>query len=66
MLERYGKTFAFSPQEIGCVNPELVKLIVVFLYFASCSIELEAHSILEGPYSKTYRTTEREGENENS
>ena len=66
MFEQHGRAFVISPQEIGCVNPELVKLIVVFLYFASCSIELEAHSILEGPYSKTYRTTEREGENENS
>ena len=30
MLERYGKAFVFSPQEIGCVHPTLVEPMVIF------------------------------------
>ena len=30
MLERHGKPFAFSPQEIGYVNPKLVEPMVIF------------------------------------
>ena len=30
MLEQHGKAFAFSPQEIGCVDPTLVEPMVIF------------------------------------
>jgi hypothetical protein len=30
MLERHGKDFAFSPQEIECVNPRMVEPMVIF------------------------------------
>ena len=28
MLERHGKAFTFTPEEIGCVNPAIVELDV--------------------------------------
>ena len=31
MLERLGKAFAFSPVEIGCVNPTVVEPMVIFM-----------------------------------
>ena len=31
MLERHGRAFAFSPKEIGCVNPIIVELMVIFM-----------------------------------
>ena len=30
MLEQHGKAFAFTSREIGCVDPKLVELIVIF------------------------------------
>jgi hypothetical protein len=30
MLGRHGKAFAFSPKEIGCVDPTIVEPIVIF------------------------------------
>ena len=30
MLQRQGKAFAFSPQEVACVDPTLVEQIVIF------------------------------------
>ena len=30
MLERHGKSFAFSPQEIGCADPRTIELMVIF------------------------------------
>ena len=30
MLERHGKTFAFSPQEIGCADPKMIEPMVIF------------------------------------
>ena len=30
MLERHGKAFAFSPQEIGCVDPRTIEPMVIF------------------------------------
>ena len=31
MLERHGKAFAFSPEEIGCVDPTVVEPMVIFM-----------------------------------
>jgi hypothetical protein len=31
MLGRHGKAFAFSPKEIGCVNPTIVEPMVIFM-----------------------------------
>ena len=30
MLERHGKAFAFSPQEIGCADPKMIEPMVIF------------------------------------
>ena len=30
LLERHGKAFAFSPGEIGCVDPTIVEPMVIF------------------------------------
>ena len=30
MLEGHEKGFAFSPNEIGCVDPKIVELMVIF------------------------------------
>ena len=30
ILERHGKAFAFSPQEIGCVDPRAIEPMVIF------------------------------------
>ena len=30
MLSKYGKAFASSPDEIGCVQPSIVALMVIF------------------------------------
>ena len=30
MLERHRKAFAFSPEEIGCVDPAIVEPMVIF------------------------------------
>ena len=30
MLERHGKEYAFSPKEIGCVDPKIVEPMVTF------------------------------------
>ena len=30
MLGRHGKAFAFSPEEIGCVDPTIVEPMVIF------------------------------------
>ena len=30
MLKRHGKAFAFQPEEIGCVDPEIVEPMVIF------------------------------------
>ena len=30
MLERHGKAFAFSPGEIGCVDPTIVEPMIIF------------------------------------
>ena len=30
ILEQDGKAFAFSPREIGCINPKLVESMVIF------------------------------------
>ena len=30
MLSKHGKAFAFQPQEIGCVDPSIVALMVIF------------------------------------
>ena len=30
MLERHGKAFAFSPQEIGCADPKIIEPMVIF------------------------------------
>ena len=30
MLGRHGKAFAFSPEEIGCVDPMIVEPMVIF------------------------------------
>jgi hypothetical protein len=32
MLGRHGKAFAFSPKEIGCVDPTIVELMVFSRY----------------------------------
>ena len=32
MLGRHGKAFAFSPEEIGCVDPTIVEPMVIFRY----------------------------------
>ena len=31
MLGRHGKAFAFSPEEIGCVDPTVVEPMVIFI-----------------------------------
>jgi hypothetical protein len=31
MLGRHGKAFAFSPKEIGCVDPTVVEPMVIFM-----------------------------------
>ena len=30
MLGRHGKAFAFSPEEIGCVDPTIIEPMVIF------------------------------------
>ena len=30
MIESHGRAFAFSPGEIGCVNPKIVEPMVIF------------------------------------
>ena len=30
MLERHDKAFAFTPEEIGCVDPTIVEPMVIF------------------------------------
>ena len=30
MLEGHGKAFAFTPEEIGCADPTIVELMVIF------------------------------------
>jgi hypothetical protein len=31
MLEQHGNTFAFSPEEIGCVDPRTIEPMVIFM-----------------------------------
>ena len=31
MLKDRGKAFAFSPKEIGCVDPKIVEPMVIFI-----------------------------------
>ena len=38
MLGRHGKAFAFSPEEIGCVDPTIMEAMVIFM-------------VLHGPWS---------------
>jgi hypothetical protein len=30
MLDKYGKAFAFSPKEIGCVDQRMMEPMVIF------------------------------------
>ena len=36
MIERHGKAFAFSPQEIRCPNPKMIELMVIFTVRMYC------------------------------
>ena len=65
MLERHGKAFAFSPQEIGCANPKMIEPMVIFTV-ATCTLEPQANTGSKISHSEVNSASKGKGKDGNS